>query len=185
MELAALIQSRRTVQVFNDKPVDESLVHQALELALWAPNHKLTYPWRFVLVGPQARAELAELSVTLKEKKKGSMSAIEKEAAKKSFLQPSHLVVVGMTKNPDLEVRREDYAAVAAGLQNTQLFLWQKDVGSKWGTGSITRHPTVYRLAELDPQAFEVVGFLWVGHFDRVPAVPPRPPSQEIIRKVL
>ncbi len=184
MSIAELIKARRTVQVFNDHPVAEDLVRQALDLALWAPNHKLTFPWRFVIVGEKARRELADISVALKEKKKGSLSETEKLAIKKSFMTPSHLVILAMKKASDPETQKEDYAAVAAGVQNAQLFLWEKGIGTKWGTGGITRHETTYRLAGMNPASEEIVGFFWIGNFDMEPKIPGRPSLDEVMRKI-
>lgn len=49
-ELAKLIKSRRSIRAFQSKPVPESLLLQAVELATWAPNGVNAQNWRFFIV---------------------------------------------------------------------------------------------------------------------------------------
>ena len=63
------IRVRRTHKQYGSQPLDEALVRELLDLARCAPNHKLTNPWRFRLLGPETRARVED-------------EAGEKEAAK-------------------------------------------------------------------------------------------------------
>lgn len=58
MEVEAAIRSRRTHKAFRPRPVPSSELDQLFELARWAPNHNLTNPWRFRVVGPRALERL-------------------------------------------------------------------------------------------------------------------------------
>ncbi|MDX6726842.1 MAG: hypothetical protein QOK49_1647, partial [Baekduia sp.] len=60
MELEDAVRTRRTHKVFGPDPVPRETLEELLELARWAPNHHLTNPWRFRVVGPQARAALKQ-----------------------------------------------------------------------------------------------------------------------------
>ena len=60
MELEQAIRTRRTVKAFDPQPVDRATLEELLELARWAPNHNLTNPWRFRVVGSQALARLKQ-----------------------------------------------------------------------------------------------------------------------------
>jgi nitroreductase len=53
------IRSRRTHKAFGPEPVPQETVAALLELARWAPNHHLTQPWRFRVLGPESLARLA------------------------------------------------------------------------------------------------------------------------------
>src|SRR3712207_8574760 len=57
-ELAAAIRNRRTHKAYGPEPVDRETLLELFELARWAPNHHLTNPWRFRVLGPQALARL-------------------------------------------------------------------------------------------------------------------------------
>ena len=54
MELEQAIRTRRTHKAYAPEPLSRETLDELFELARWAPNHKLTNPWRFRVVGPQA-----------------------------------------------------------------------------------------------------------------------------------
>src|SRR4051795_2629150 len=58
MELEAAIRGRRTHKAYGAEPVDRATLEELFELARWAPNHNLTNPWRFRVLGPAALARL-------------------------------------------------------------------------------------------------------------------------------
>src|ERR1700754_2424338 len=60
MELEGAIRGRRTHKVYGSGAVDRETLLELFDLARWAPNHHLTNPWRFRVVGPQALAALKE-----------------------------------------------------------------------------------------------------------------------------
>ena len=60
MEVEAAIRTRRTHKAFTDQPIPPNQLDQLLELASWAPNHHLSAPWRFRVLGPLALARLKE-----------------------------------------------------------------------------------------------------------------------------
>jgi len=49
-ELAELIKSRRSIRAWEDKPVPEELLLQAVELATWAPNGANAQLWHFYII---------------------------------------------------------------------------------------------------------------------------------------
>ncbi len=183
MNINELIQARRTVHQFNDQKVSQETIDRAFELALWAPNHRLTYPWRFVDLGQEARSAIGQLSADLKRSKQG-LSDIEAKALAMGFLRPSHLVAVVQVKNADAAIAKEDYASIAMAVQNIHLYLWSEGIGLKWTTGAVTRNEQTYRIAQVNPESEEIVGFLWVGYFDKVPPTPRRPKFSDIWRSV-
>src|SRR3954452_2905395 len=60
MDLEEAIRTRRTHKAFAPEPVDREVLAALFELARWAPNHHLTNPWRFRVLGPGALARLKE-----------------------------------------------------------------------------------------------------------------------------
>src|SRR3954471_2110150 len=54
MDFATLVRTRRTHKAYDPAPVDRETLDELFELARWAPNHHLTNPWRFRVVGPRA-----------------------------------------------------------------------------------------------------------------------------------
>ncbi len=54
VEVADAIRTRRTVKAYHPRPVARDVLVDLFELARWAPNHNLTEPWRFRVLGPEA-----------------------------------------------------------------------------------------------------------------------------------
>ena len=71
MNIDGVLQGRRTIHSYSDKLVDEKRVLEALHSALFAPNHKLTFPWHFTLVGKQTRTLLTQVDQRLAVDKAG------------------------------------------------------------------------------------------------------------------
>jgi len=182
VEIEKLIRTRRTVHQYSGEKVADDTVHRALEMALWAPNHRLTFPWRFVVVGPETRGMIAELAAELKAMKK-PLSETEKMAVRDDFLRASHLIILAMARSADAEQAREDYASVAAGVQNASLYLWDRGIGSKWTTGKATHHEKTYKASGVNPATEEIVGFLWIGYPAREARTPERPKLESVMRR--
>lgn len=60
MKLEDIIKERRSIKRFKDIPVPIDTIQSLLETSTWAPNHKMTQPWRFVVVHGDSRLKLAE-----------------------------------------------------------------------------------------------------------------------------
>lgn len=184
MNLRETLLERRTVHAYAPDPLPEGAVERALEAAVHAPNHRLTFPWRFVRVGRETREQLADLVVRLKTKPGETLppEAIEKARAK--VLNPAELIVVSIVKHDDPLIAREDYAAAACAIQNIHLSLWAEGVASKWSSGAPTRHEESYRLFGVDPEREEIVGFVWAGIAAKVPPKPERPAPTTLTRQL-
>lgn len=160
-EFAEILKGRRTIELFLQTPVPRQLVRAAIEAATWAPNHRLTEPWQFHLLGKRSIDACLELVRELVTAKKDAATAdfkVNSWAAKPGWL------VVSCRKSDDELLQREDYAACAAAVQNFMLYLWKAGVGSKWTTGDITRSPRFYDILGLDADASIVVGLVWFGY---------------------
>ena len=60
------IRTRRTYKRFRPEPVEDATILELLDLARWAPNHRLTNPWRFRVLGPGALGRLMDAAEELK-----------------------------------------------------------------------------------------------------------------------
>src|SRR5918996_4748629 len=65
-DLAELIRTRRTHKLYRPEPIDRATVLELVELARWAPNHHLTNPWRFRVLGPDSLQRLKAAADALK-----------------------------------------------------------------------------------------------------------------------
>ncbi|WP_230467298.1 nitroreductase family protein [Lujinxingia vulgaris] len=175
------LMTRRTIHDYKSDPLPEGALKRALEAATRAPNHKLTNPWRFTMMGPETRARITEIGVAEKRKKRGELSEAAEASIRTKFTRPPELIAVSQVINADAHRRREDYAAVACAIQNIQLALWSEGIGSKWSSGGVTNAPETYEVLGIGPDVEEIVGFVWVGFADVVPD-PPRTPLSEVVR---
>ncbi len=181
MNVLELIKNRRTIQSFSGDPVSPEILRNAIDAAIWAPNHKLTKPWLFVEVKPETRKKLADEQVALKQKKAAApISVVEREAMIKKFLEPATLIIAAIKKSGSTSQLEEDYAAMACAIQNLSLYLWSEGVGTKWGTGALLASSITYEILGLKPEEFKLCGLVWVGKARVTPPKPPRPNIEEI-----
>jgi nitroreductase len=175
---ADLISSRRTIHEFKPEPTPgKDLILRAIELARWAPNHRLTEPWRFYLLGRDTADAIAQLNAKLTRDAKGDQAGRIKLRRWQGI--PGWLVVT-CARSEDPVRSREDYAACACAIQNLSLYLWSEGVGVKWTTGEVTRTDEFYDLIWVDRQAETVVALVWYGYAAEVPQ-PGRRPVEEIL----
>ena len=171
MNISSLIRSRRTIHEFSEKAIEPSLLKEALELAMWAPNHRLTFPWGFFEFSAAQKQVVADYALEWKAKKNLDFMTNEtrRQAERQKFVSVPHLIWVLQRKSGNPIEQKEDYASVSCGLQNTSLFLWSHGVGTKWTTGPVTMDPRLFTLTGISGEQFEPCGLLWVGFPQRLP----------------
>src|SRR5690606_248762 len=140
----------------------------------WAPNHKLTQPWRFYLLGPETARRVAHLNAEIVGATKGPGVAQNKL---ERWLAVPGWVVVTCVRTADPVRYEEDRLACACAVHNASLYLWSEGIGTKWTTGDVTRDERFYELIGIDPSAESVVALLWYGYPALVPVPPPRTPA--------
>ncbi|WP_341280894.1 nitroreductase family protein [Paenibacillus sp. FSL H8-0537] len=61
MSIQELIKDRRTIRKFNTQPLSQETILELMNIAVWAPNHKLREPWRFICAADmESKARLAD-----------------------------------------------------------------------------------------------------------------------------
>ena len=180
MDLYEAIHSRRTIHNYQAEALSDSVLNRILEAAHMAPCHKLTWPWRFNVVGPESRKAIAKIGVRLKGGDEPSERLIN--AIHDKVLNPGALVVVSQVLAEDDHRRREDYAATCCAIQNLQLAACAEGLGAKWSTGALTQDPSLYGLLELEAEKEQIVGFVWIGRASNTPTIS-RPNVEEFIRR--
>lgn len=159
--LAERIRSRRTTNLFLKRKVSKDLVLEAIELARWAPNHHLTEPWHFYLLGNEKKAASAELIRTIVTENKTAEMGEHKFKSARAV--PGWLVVTCQKSDDELR-GREDYASCCCAVQNILLYLSEAGVASKWTTGLITRDQRFFELLGIDESEETVVSLIWYGY---------------------
>ncbi|MFB1049738.1 nitroreductase [Paraliobacillus sp. JSM ZJ581] len=174
MNLEEIIRGRRSIQLYQDKEVDITLLKQLLGTAIWVPNHKMTQPWRFVFVYGKGKEKIAELN--RRSSAKGTTEEEKKRSGEKAYQKmmgvPVYLMVL-LEENPDLKTRQEDYAATSCIIQNFSLLAWEKEIGLIWKTGPLTT-TEAFRNVIGAQKGEKVVGMLQIGYPAKVPKPRPR-----------
>ena len=119
MDVEAAIRARRTHKQYKPEPLDEAVVRELLDLARWAPNHKLTNPWRFRLLGPETRAAIEE-------------RAGEAEVLKLRRAPTLVLATAAVSEDPVLAA--EDVLATGCAVYAVLLAATARGIGSYWRT---------------------------------------------------
>ena len=129
MEAEAAIRSRRTTKAFGPAPVPRPVLEELLELATWAPNHHVTNPWRFRVLGPASLARLKEASEA---QQPGSGGKLDRAPT---------LVAVTTLVDPDPDVAEEDRDAVAVAAYLVLLGAHARGLAAYWRTPAVLRDP--------------------------------------------
>jgi nitroreductase len=126
VDVEEAIRTRRTHKVYGREPVPRETLDELFELARWAPNHNLTNPWRFRVVGPESLARLK--------------AAAGEEAAAKLDRAPT-LVVVSFVETGDPLQDEEDYAAASVAAYIVLLGAHARGLAGYWRTPAVLRTP--------------------------------------------
>jgi nitroreductase len=160
-EFGEVLMGRRTINLYLHTPVPRQLVMDAIQAATWAPNHHLTEPWRFFLMGSATVAKTVDLIREIVTETKGPELG---EFKARSWAEKPGWLTVTCRRSDDSLREREDYAACSVAVQNFMLYLWKAGVGSKWTTGAITRDARFLDILGVDPEREFVVGMIWFGY---------------------
>ena len=161
MDVEKAIRTRRTHKAFGPDPVDPVLLRELLELASWAPNHHLTNPWRFRVLGPDSLAKLKEVAGP--------------EAASKLDRAPT-LVIATTTRMGDPVQDEEDLLATGVAAYIVLLTAHARGLVGYWRTPAILR--TAAGRAAVDiPDDERFVALLHLGHPRQDKDAPEREPA--------
>jgi len=160
-EFGEVLRGRRTIELFLQTPLPDALIREAIEAATWAPNHHVTEPWRFYLLGQETIDQCLNLCRDIVTAKKDAKAG---EFKAKSWSEKPGWLVVSCLKSEDELRQQEDYAACCTATQNLLLYLWKAGVGSKWMTGDITCDARFFDIIGANIDDEFVVGLIWLGY---------------------
>jgi nitroreductase len=166
MDVETAIRTRRTHKAYGPEPVDRATLTELLDLGRWAPNHHLTNPWRFRVLGPSALVRLKE--------------AVGPEGAAKLVRAPT-LVAVSYVRTPDdPAVDQEDLLATGAAAYAILLGAHARGLAGYWRTLGVLDAPEGRAAIGL-PAGERCVGLLHLGTPRQEPRVPERAPLADVL----
>jgi nitroreductase len=166
MEVEDAIRSRRTHKAFAPEPVPPALIDQLIELARWAPNHHLTNPWRFRVLGPLALARLKE--------------AAGPEAAQKLDRAPT-LIAATAIRSEDPVQDEEDLCATACAVYAVLLAAHSRGLAGYWRTPGVLRTPEGLQALEVASDE-RFVALIHLGWPRQEKEPPERLPPADVVR---
>ena len=164
MHIDDAIHTRRTNKVYDRRPVPAETLDELFELARWAPNHHLTNPWRFRVLGPESLGRLKQAAG---------------DGASKLDRAPT-LVCVSQVIADDDQQNEEDLCAVACAAYIVLLAGHARGIASYWRTPGVLRSPEGRAALGLGDDE-RAVGLLHLGWSDREWLPPARAPVADVV----
>jgi nitroreductase len=168
VEVEAAIRSRRTHKAYGSEPVDARTLDELLDLARWAPNHHLTNPWRFRVLGPSSLTAL-----------KAAADALDPGSGAKLDRAPT-LVAVSVTQAGDPVADEEDALAGAVAAYIVLLAAHARGLAGYWRTPAVLRSREG-RDAVGVPPGERVLGLIHLGPPRQEKEPPERLPTGEYV----
>src|SRR5436305_15044854 len=169
MELDDAIRTRRNHKAYRQEPVERATLDELFELARWAPNHNLTNPWRFRVLGPKARERL-----------KAAAEAIETGSGAKLDRAPT-LVAASVALGGDPVQDREDLLAGGVAAYIVLLAAHDRGLAGYWRTPAVLRDPRGRQALDIGDSE-EVLGLLHLGYAIQSQPAPERAPTASVVQ---
>ena len=178
MQVRDAIRARRSIKRFDSRPVSREEIEALLEAAALAPNHRLTQPWRFYVLGPEARYAYG---LALGERKARKLEDAARGREVRDTVAREHrdlplMIAVAVVNVADPEVREEDYAATMMAVQNMALTAVELGLGTHLKTGGVMSDPAARAAAGVGDNE-RIIAIVNVGVPLETPPTKPREPA--------
>jgi nitroreductase len=178
MHTSDAIRDRRSIRRFTDRIPTREEIETIISAASLAPNHRLTQPWRFYVLGPESRYAYG---LALGERKAKKIADPAAAAAMRETVAAEHralplMIAVAVVDNENAEIREEDYAAAMMAVQNMALAATEIGLGTHIKTGGVMSDPAA-RAAVGVREGERIVAIVNVGVPAEVPPAKPRQPA--------
>ncbi len=169
MDVEKAIRTRRTHKAYGPNPVPAATLRELVDLARWAPNHNLTNPWRFRVLGPRTRRRLMELA----EREQAGSAAKLRRA-------PTLVAVSAQLAGEDAARDREDVLATALAAYIVLLGAHARGLAGYWRTVALLESAPGREILGLKAGE-SPLGLLYLGEPVQEQRVPERAPLQAIL----
>ncbi|MFS0643871.1 nitroreductase [Siminovitchia sp. 179-K 8D1 HS] len=158
--IAEIIRERTSIKKgFINKEISREQILSLLEDAVWAPNHGVREPWRFIFISGERKEAFIEEVLTCVEPAKH-------ESTRSKLGEVPAMLVAVVNDDPRQKIREEDVAATSCLLQNFQLLAWEREIGVCWKTPAYIHDPRLRSALGVEPGE-KIIGLMQVGYFDK------------------
>ncbi|TLU99283.1 nitroreductase family protein [Dyadobacter luticola] len=163
----SIIRDRRSIfpQNYIQKDIPDEVIRQILENANYAPTHKMTEPWRFMVFKGESLKRLASFfseryrSQTAPE----AFSQARYDAAGEKVMKSNCVIIINVELHPEKLPEWEEVAATACAVQNIWLTASAYGIGSYWSSPGVLKELGAF----LDlPEAQKCLGLFFMGYHD-------------------
>jgi len=212
-DLANLIKGRRSIRAWQNKPVSEELLLQAIELATYAPNAGNQQNWRFYLILKPATIKAiagavqasADYVSTWPEASKFGEAAAKMLQRSSFFSSAPALIAVAASQyqsaveqmvalrektDPKAKLIRDwrniansRIQSVSSAIAYLLLVLHQMGLGAVWMTGPMQAKGEIEKVLKV-PAEMDIIALLPVGYAAENPALRERKPVKEICQVI-
>ena len=164
MSIPEIIEQRRSVKKFTHRAITRDEIETLLDAAILAPNHRLTRPWRFYVLGPESRYAYG---LALGERKARKLQDEAAARALRETIAAEHrarpcMIAVAVVENENPEIREEDYAAAMMAIQNLALAAVALGLATHIKTGGVMGDAAARAAAGVS-EAERIVAIVNVG----------------------
>jgi nitroreductase len=165
MEFEDVIRGRRTHKAFRPERVPRETLDELFDLARWAPNHHLTNPWRFRVLGPNALERLKRVAGP--------------EAAAKLDRAPTLVACSAVLSGDDVQ-DEEDLLATGVAAFIVLTAAHARGLAGYWRTPAVLREPEGRAAVGIGPDE-RFVGLIHLGYAAGDKPAPERPPPDAVV----
>lgn len=183
--LSRIIKRRRSIfpVSYTDQEVPVEVIKQILESANYAPTHKLTQPWRFIVFRNEGKTKLGEELARLYKETTPVNQFLQKkyDSILEKAEQASCIITLNAALNSDKVPEWEELAALACAVQNMALTAEALNVGAYWSSpGMIADLKYYLNLGEQE----KCFGLFYMGYHNEEPREAMRTPIEDKIKWV-
>lgn len=173
MSVIEAITTRRSVPQFKPDPVPKELIQRLLDAAVWVPNHRMTEPWQFYVLGETTRRKFAEIRRDFRKHSLPNPDAPEVKPALQKIVDDTVktpvVIIVTSRGHTDPELQEENYWATFGAVYAFMLAAWAEGLGTYFRTGPIREYPPLRQMLNLEDDQ-RIIGVVYAGY----PAVVPQ-----------
>ena len=166
-----IIKERRNVRAFKNKTIPKKVISKIIEMGIWAPNHRMTEPWKFIIIQKNSEKRLLiskKIEKYIKENSSNNNSeTVQKIAdkAKAEFESCPVIMYVCSSVGKNEEETLENYSSTSIAIQNMALYSWAVGVGIGWSTGKPIKVKGLKKMLEV-PDSSIIAGCLYMGYIE-------------------
>ena len=185
MSVLDVIRTRRSIGQFRSDPVPREVIDALLEAAVWTPNHRLTEPWQFYVLGPESKRRFAEIRRDARRDAlpdphaPGAQPALQK--LHDGTLNTPVIIVFAAAGHTDPEVKEENEWATFGAAYAFMLGAWARGIGTYFRTGrGVLGSPELRTLLNLPPD-HRIIGVVYAGYPAIVPQKKRTPAAEKTV----